>query len=963
MASPQHLTVKIPTGSLGVTISRDSNGNCRVKSKVNPASSSSPLEVGDVLQSLNGIKLSEVQGAPTAWAKLFQVFADGVRNVQVQRTACSHLEHARTAVGGVGGARCNLSGAGAHASVKVEEKSCHQKQNFPIVRAVKQEPQATVKQEQVAAPIKNEDQVQDRRGPVSKPSSKQNSKKQVTTKRKKEKAVDMSKAQPTDPNPGYLSSDQCYYITKNNDTFITVCAKIGLDDWKQLAEVPFNKIQYGNLSASRKFFPNYRIRIPTDLCSKWKMNQLMDDQQARLESKATCSKCLQQERPEDSDPMLMCDGCDLDVHLSCIGLNKVPKGDWLCGNCLEILEARRGFDEQSTVKDENGRRSLRAFLPPLPQLESDVVELAQKAQQRFKEHISVRKGVALKQLIDNQRVVVDELGARVEGLNNQTSELMKICNKSKMASYTDQRQIMERYGIMDWDVSFGRVRWIKYKHQDGTTRVYRHLETPDSEWAPIYRKIQSCFRELNQATEQLEENENQLTKLKSDTEQVKEESKNYPRMFEAEERQLLLHFATLLGEGQLGFETKKHYIARRQDEPLYLGVVQLQDPDVQVLNMLQEPTELVLAVPVQKPVMTMDMDVAPIQSGIQYYLFGTAELLCSKRNDVLPIDFSHTNSMRNAQRHLITMLLRDTRNQSMQVSKPGLPTSVKLREANQEHPDAISKCFDLSELVRDCNYPIQNQPSAPTPKRLADNGLVLRDYQQASLQWLIDKENNPTGLGSGGELWSRMRSLDVSGREFFYCELTGSIVKDIFDFHTDVEQKDAAKHCVNLPSGAILGEEMGLGKTVIALSLVVASPPPKQNQVLPREYIAKIDHPCYLPPPSVLGCTSSTVKRVFLSNATLVIAPMTLCSQWQAEIERFAPWMSTTTLHNSEDDTVEEIASKDIIVASTFLLSQSSKKGAKTPGKITLLVSRKPIFVVMCHSWNKTNCASSLLSE
>lgn len=119
---------------------------------------------------------------------------------------------------------------------------------------------------------------------------------------------------------------------------------------------------------------------------------------------------------------------------------------------------------------------------------------------------------------------------------------------------------------------------------------------------------------------------------------------------------------------------------------------------------------------------------------------------------------------------------------------------------------------------------------------------------------------------------------------------------------------------------------MGLGKTVIALSLIVASPPALENRMLPREHEAKIDHPAYLPPPSVDKMTSSNCKASFMSNATLVIAPMTLCPQWQTEIQRFAPWCSFLTLHNDETNSPAQIASKDIVVISTFMLSQPSGK-------------------------------------
>jgi SNF2 family DNA or RNA helicase len=95
---------------------------------------------------------------------------------------------------------------------------------------------------------------------------------------------------------------------------------------------------------------------------------------------------------------------------------------------------------------------------------------------------------------------------------------------------------------------------------------------------------------------------------------------------------------------------------------------------------------------------------------------------------------------------------------------------------------------------------------------MAAKGLELRDYQQTSLRWLLDKEKDSSGLGLAGELWHRLRFLDPSTcSDFFYCELTGSFVLDIFDFQTDIQQKSASINRFAMPTGGVLGEEMGLG--------------------------------------------------------------------------------------------------------------------------------------------------------
>ena len=81
--------------------------------------------------------------------------------------------------------------------------------------------------------------------------------------------------------------------------------------------------------------------------------------------------------------------------------------------------------------------------------------------------------------------------------------------------------------------------------------------------------------------------------------------------------------------------------------------------------------------------------------------------------------------------------------------------------------------------------------ASPTPLRLAQHGFELQSYQKTSLQWLIDKERNPSGMGTAGELWFRMRGRNGSGNQtFFYCELTRSIVTNIFNYSSDIDQDD-----------------------------------------------------------------------------------------------------------------------------------------------------------------------------
>lgn len=74
--------VVVPAGDLGVAIKMGINGMCTVVKKT---VEDYPLNVLDVIVSLNGIKLAEVQDGEVAWAKLFDTFKAAPMNLIVSR--------------------------------------------------------------------------------------------------------------------------------------------------------------------------------------------------------------------------------------------------------------------------------------------------------------------------------------------------------------------------------------------------------------------------------------------------------------------------------------------------------------------------------------------------------------------------------------------------------------------------------------------------------------------------------------------------------------------------------------------------------------------------------------------------------------------------------------------------------------------------------------------------------------
>lgn len=86
--SPLVLAIALPTGPLGVGVQvRGDGGMCTVATK--SSSATTPLEVGDVIVSMNGIELKNVEGKLASWVTLFGAFANGTRNLIVHRPAAA----------------------------------------------------------------------------------------------------------------------------------------------------------------------------------------------------------------------------------------------------------------------------------------------------------------------------------------------------------------------------------------------------------------------------------------------------------------------------------------------------------------------------------------------------------------------------------------------------------------------------------------------------------------------------------------------------------------------------------------------------------------------------------------------------------------------------------------------------------------------------------------------------------
>jgi len=126
----------------------------------------------------------------------------------------------------------------------------------------------------------------------------------------------------------------------------------------------------------------------------------------------------------------------------------------------------------------------------------------------------------------------------------------------------------------------------------------------------------------------------------------------------------------------------------------------------------------------------------------------------------------------------------------------------------------------------------------PSPPGLS---VELRPYQRQSLRWMLDAERS-TGLHR--LLWHGPLQLDGAAKPLYFSPLLNTFSDEAIP--------------ASAPRGGFLCEEMGLGKTVEVVALVLANPAPV---VLPS---AKID-------------------GAIPSRATLVICPVSLVGQWAME--------------------------------------------------------------------------------
>jgi hypothetical protein len=147
--------------------------------------------------------------------------------------------------------------------------------------------------------------------------------------------------------------------------------------------------------------------------------------------------------------------------------------------------------------------------------------------------------------------------------------------------------------------------------------------------------------------------------------------------------------------------------------------------------------------------------------------------------------------------------------------------------------------------------------------------MQMKEYQLQTLAWMLDREALPHGLNE--LFWEKWSFSDGAEEEFFYAPQLGEL---------RLQQPLVRR-------GGILSEEMGLGKTIEILALILATKADARKQ---QQAAAGLGEG-----------VGSVDSKVLAHGGTLIVVPVHLVSQWLYEIDKAAGSALVVTKYTAEN--------------------------------------------------------------
>jgi DNA repair protein RAD5 len=198
-------------------------------------------------------------------------------------------------------------------------------------------------------------------------------------------------------------------------------------------------------------------------------------------------------------------------------------------------------------------------------------------------------------------------------------------------------------------------------------------------------------------------------------------------------------------------------------------------------------------------------------------------------------------------------------------AEPGSSTQSDAEEGEELEQDQLDSLYKKAQSF-DFNTPEMTPAETFT--------MDLRKYQKQALYWMVNKEKDESlkhKEASMHPLWEEYEwpTQDANNAPLPVIHNQTMFYVNPYSGELSLEFPKQEQNCL----GGILADEMGLGKTIEMLSLIHTH----RN----------------IPPPSHMPTTVNALPRLQKSNAverapytTLVVAPMSLLSQWKSEAER-----------------------------------------------------------------------------
>lgn len=142
--------------------------------------------------------------------------------------------------------------------------------------------------------------------------------------------------------------------------------------------------------------------------------------------------------------------------------------------------------------------------------------------------------------------------------------------------------------------------------------------------------------------------------------------------------------------------------------------------------------------------------------------------------------------------------------------------------------------------------------------------LTLRPYQKQALYWMVNRENSVGPLASGEtadskrlpEHWHEL--VSTMGKKYYFNQQTKQTTWS-FPYKALAEEPGAQLHAVKV-RGGILADQMGMGKTIEILALILTNRP------------------------KAIENNSNNSPKGNLIKSTLIVCPLSVLNQWDNEI-------------------------------------------------------------------------------